>query len=173
MVILEGIDRVQVDEFSSTRSNVIKARVTVVPEQFPKRGDKHFLAVVSNIKDQAIQVLKHTENMSQEAGMMLRSIDNPPTLVNYICVNFGIKIADKQELLRDTSIEARSLHLLEILNKEVQMLEMKADIQTKAREEIDKEQREYYLHQQLETIQKELGDTGAQIAKDLEEKAKN
>ena len=172
MVILEGIDRVQVEEFSATRNNVIKARVTVVPEQFPKRGDKHFLAVVSNIKDQAIQVLKHTENMSQEAGMMLRSIDNPPTLVNYICVNFGIKIADKQQLLMDTSIEARSLHLLEILNKEVQMLEMKADIQTKTREEIDKEQREYYLHQQLETIQKELGDTGAQIAKDLEEKAK-
>jgi len=173
MVILEGIDRIQVDEFTTTRGNVIKARVTVVPEQFPKRGDKHFLAVVSNIKDQSIQVLRHTENMSPEAGMMLRSIDNPPTLVNYICVNFGIKIADKQELLRCESIEARALRLLEILNKEVQMLEMKADIQTKTREEMDKEQREYYLHHQLETIQKELGDTGAQTVKDLEEKAKS
>ncbi len=172
MVILEGIDRVQIDHFSTTRTKTIKAEVTVVPEIFPQRNDKQFLALVSNIKEQAIKVLQNTENMAPEAGMMLRSIDNPPTLVNYICVNFGIQISDKQQLLQSPTIAERAFSLLEMLNKEVQMLEMKADIQSKAREEINKEQREYYLHHQLEMIQKELGDTGAQIANELEEKAK-
>ena len=173
MVILEGTDRIQIDEFITARNKTIKARVTIVPEVYPKRGDKHFLALVSNLKEQAIQVLKYSENTAPEAGMMLRSIDNAITLINYICVNFGIKIEEKQKLLREDSIEQRSLKLLELLNKEVQMLEMKADIQTKTRDEINKEQREYYLHQQLETIQKELGDTGAQTIKELEDKAKN
>ena len=172
MVILEGIDRIHVDEFVTTRSNTIKATISIIPDVMPKRGDKHFIALVSNIKDQALKVLKLADNMAPEAGMMLRSIDNPPTLVNYICVNFGIKIADKQKLLEAESLENRSMGLLEILNKEVQMLEMKADIQTKAQEEMNKEQREYYLHHQLETIQKELGDTDSQIVKELEEKAK-
>lgn len=172
MVILEGIDRIMVDEFVMVR-NVLKAKVTIVPEIFPKRGDKQFLAIVSNIKDQAIKVLRQAENMAPEAGMTLKSIDNAPTLVNYICVNFGIKIADKQELLQYEAISDRAFHLLEILNKEVQMLEMKADIQSKTKEDIDKEQREYYLHRQLETIQKELGgESGEQVIQDMKDRAK-
>ncbi|MCQ2333449.1 MAG: endopeptidase La [Paludibacteraceae bacterium] len=171
MVILEGIDRIMVDEFTMVR-NVLKAKITIIPEVFPKRNDKQFLAIVSNIKDQAIKVLRQAENMAPEAGMTLKSIDNAPTLVNYICVNFGIKIADKQELLQYESISDRAFHLLEILNKEVQMLEMKADIQSKTREDIDKEQREYYLHRQLETIQKELGgESGEQVVQDMKERA--
>lgn len=171
MVILEGIERITITEFIPSRTN-LKAKIQVVPEKFPKRGDKHFLAIVSNIKDQAIKVLRHTENMTPEAGMTLKGIDNPPTLVNYICVNFSIKIEDKQRLLDFESIADRALHLLELLNKEVQLLEMKADIQIKTKEDLDKEQREYYLHRQIETIQKELGDTGAQIINDMREKAK-
>lgn len=171
MVILEGHERIMVEDFTSVRGT-LRAKIQIIPEVFPKRDDKQFLAIVSNIKDQAMKVIRQSENMSSEAGMMLRSIDNPSTLVNYICVNFGIKIADKQELLQYEKIIDRALHLLEHLNIEVQMLEMKADIQTKTKEEIDKEQREYYLHHQLETIQKELGDTGAQITKEFEERAK-
>ena len=172
MVILEGIERITITEFIPSRTN-LKAKIQVVSEIFPKRGDKHFLAIVSNIKDQAIKVLRHTENMTPEAGMTLKGIDNPPTLVNYICVNFSIKIEDKQRLLNFESISDRALHLLELLNKEVQLLEMKADIQIKTKEDLDKEQREYYLHRQIETIQKELGDTGAQVINDMREKAKS
>ena len=171
-IILEGRDRIEVEEFSTTRQNIIKARVKLRPEQFPQRGNKEYFAVVSNIKDQALQVVRQAENMSQDAHMLLRSIDNAPTLVNYICVNFGISIADKQDLLAIDHANDRALKLLAILNKEVQMLEMKADIQTKTKEEIDKEQREYYLHHQLEAIQKELGNTGEQIYNELKERAK-
>ena len=171
-IILEGRDRIEVEEFTTTRQNIIKARVKLRPELFPQRGDKEYFAVVSNIKDQALQVVRQAENMSQDAHMLLKSIDNAPTLVNYICVNFGITIADKQQLLSIDHASERALKLLAILNKEVQMLEMKADIQTKTKEEIDKEQREYYLHHQLETIQKELGNTGEQIYTELKERAK-
>lgn len=171
MVILEGLDRIQVDEFTTLKNKTIKAKVHTIPEVFPKRGDKQYLAIVSNIKDQAIRIVSNAENIPSEAGMTIRNIDNPPTLVNYTCVNIGLKLSDKQSLLEESDIMVRALHLLEILNKEVQMIQMKADIQTKTKEDIDKDQREYYLHRQMEAIQRELGDTGAQLLKEMREKA--
>lgn len=171
-VILEGFDRIAVDEFI-TDKNSIKAKIRIVPEVFPKRSDKEFLAIASNIKEQALKILSESDSVTQDATMTLRSIDNPPTLVNYICVNFGMRNADKQELLGAESIKERAISLLSILNKEVQMIDMKKDIETKTRKDIDKDQREYFLHHQLETIQKELGDTGAQVANEYKERAKD
>ena len=170
-VILEGFDRIAVDEFI-TDKNSIKAKIRIVPEVFPKRGDKEFIAIAANIKEQALKILSESDSATQDATMTLRSIDNPPTLVNYICVNFGMRIADKQELLSAESIKERAINLLAILNKEVQMIDMKKDIENKTRKDIDKDQREYFLHHQLETIQKELGDTGAQVANEYKERAK-
>ena len=170
-VILEGFDRIAVDEFI-TDKNSIKAKIRIVPEVFPKRGDKEFIAIAANIKEQALKILSESDSATQDATMTLRSIDNPPTLVNYICVNFGMRIADKQELLGAESIKERAINLLAILNKEVQMIDMKKDIENKTRKDIDKDQREYFLHHQLETIQKELGDTGAQVANEYKERAK-
>ena len=171
-VILEGFDRIAVDEFI-TDKNSIKAKIRIVPEVFPKRGDKEFIAIAANIKEQALKILSESDSATQDATMTLRSIDNPPTLVNYICVNFGMRIADKQELLGAESIKERAINLLAILNKEVQMIDMKKDIENKTRKDIDKDQREYFLHHQLETIQKELGDTGAQVANEYKERAKD
>ncbi len=171
MVILEGMERVEIQEIVSTKP-YLKARVKVVEEVFPKRNDKEFIALVSSLKEQAEKIIKRMENLPAEAGMTLRSIDNPPTLVNYICGNFGIRIAEKQKLLEESEIKQRAIALLELLNTELQMLEMKAAIQNKTREDIDKEQREYYLHRQMETIQKELGDSDEQIANAMQERSK-
>ena len=171
-VILEGFDRIAVDEFI-TDKNSIKAKIRIVPEVFPKRGDKEFIAIAANIKEQALKILSESDSVTEDATMTLRSIDNPPTLVNYICVNFGMRNAEKQELLGAESIKERAINLLSILNKEVQMIDMKKDIETKTRKDIDKDQREYFLHHQLETIQKELGDTGAQVANEYKERAKD
>lgn len=170
-IILEGLERIMIDEIVSQRP-YMKARVMVVPEIFPQRNDKHFLALVSNIKDLAISILKRTEDMPQEAGLALKNIDNLPSLVNYVCVNFNIDIAEKQTLLQQEKLEDRALRLLEILNKEMQLLDIKQSIQEKAREDIDKQQREYFLHQQIQTIQKELGDTAEQNVTDMRERAK-
>lgn len=171
-VILEGFERIAVDEFITDKST-IKAKIRILPEVFPKRGDKEFLAIAANLKEKALKILSESDSVTEDATMTLRSIDNPPTLVNYICVNFGMRNAEKQELLGAESIKERAINLLSILNKEVQMIDMKKDIETKTRKDIDKDQREYFLHHQLETIQKELGDTGAQVANEYKERAKD
>ncbi len=170
MVILEGLMRIEAEEFVPSRTG-LRARIHTIQEDFPSTDDKEFVAIVSSIKDQANKILNASENMPAEAGITLRSITNPPTLVNYVCTNFEIKIEDKQQLLQDDSIRERAMHLLALLNKELQMLEMKADIQSKTKEELDKQQREFYLHQQMETIQRELGDTGTQVVQNMQAKA--
>lgn len=170
MVILEGLMRIEAQEFVPSR-NGLKVRIRNLKEEFPSTDDKEFVAIVSSVKDYASKILNASENMPAEAGITLRSITNPPTLVNYVCTNFEIQIEDKQQLLHDNSIRERAIHLLALLNKELQMLEMKRDIQCKTKEELDKQQREFYLHQQLETIQRELGDTGAQVIEDMRRKA--
>lgn len=171
MVILEGKEKICVDEFTTSRNRQIKARVRVIEEIFPKRGDKQFIAIVANIKEQALKILSNSETAPSDAGMAIRNIDNPYSLVNYVCVNISLKIKDKQQLLAINVIQDRAFQLLEILNKEVQMIEMKADIQSKAKEDIAKDQREYYLHRQMEAIQRELGDTGEQVINDLRARA--
>ena len=171
MVILEGVERIHIQEIVGVRP-YMKAKVKTMPEEFPKRNDKEFVALVSSLKNVAEKIIKSMENLPAEAGMTLRSIDNPPTLVNYICGNFGVRIADKQVLLEIDSIKDRALSLLEILNKEVKMLEMRKDIQNKTKEDIDREQREYLLHRQMETIQKELGDSDEQQANAMLEQSK-
>ena len=171
MVILEGVERIMIQEVVGVRP-YMKARVQTLAEEFPKRNDKEFVALVSSLKNVAEKIIKSMENLPAEAGMTLRSIDNPPTLVNYICGNFGVRIADKQVLLEIDSIKDRALSLLEILNKEVKMLEMRKDIQNKTKEDIDREQREYLLHRQMETIQKELGDSDEQQANAMLEQSK-
>lgn len=170
-VILEGLERIMVDEIVG-RTPYLKAKVLVIPEVFPKRSDKQFMAIVANLKDLAINILKQTENIPPEAGFALKNIDNPPSLVNYICVNFNLAISDKQALLQQEKLENRAMQLLELLNKESQMIDIKRSIQEKAREDIDKQQREYFLQQQIQTIQKELGDTAEQTVNEMRERAK-
>lgn len=172
MIILEGIERIEVTEFMATKQNMIRAKVQVVPEVFPRLEDKEFLAIASSAKEQAMKVIQGNEAFSIDAAMTLRSINNPPTLINYICVNFDLSISDKQKLLKMEDLKSRAVWLLETLNKEVQLLEMKAEVQRKTKEEIDKDQREYYLQHQLETIQKELGDTGEEVIREMKKRAK-
>ena len=169
-VILEGIERIMVDEYVGNRP-YLKARIIVVPEILPMKNDKDFLAVVSNIKDNSIKILQ-TSEMPPEASFALKNIDNAPLLVNYICVNFNLNLSDKQSLLQQEKLADRAFRLLELLNKELQMLEIKQSIQNKAREDINKQQREYFLEQQIKTIQKELGDTSEKTIKELEERGK-
>lgn len=170
MVILEGVARIEVEEFIPSR-NGLRARIKRKEEIFPEKSDKEFLALASSIKDEAAQILKNTDNVPPEAGMTLKSIENPPTLVNYVCTNFDIRIEEKQALLAIDSIYERAINLLAILHEELEMLRMKADISKKTKEELDKQQREFYLHQQMETIQRELGDTDEQIIREMQARA--
>ena len=170
-VILEGHERIVTRTGFEEGKYGLETIVDIVPEIFPKRGDKDLLALASSIKGQAVSILDTADNVPAEARMTLRSIDNPPTLINYICVNFAFKIADKEELLKINSMLDRAKHLQELLNQEVGMLKMREEIKSKTQEEIDKQQREYYLNRQMEAIQKELGDTTGEVIKDMQKRA--
>lgn len=170
MAILEGMQRIWMDEYTALRPQRM-VRVNVVPEKMPSKRDKSFIALATTIKEQAIFILERATNLPQEAKMMLRGINSPEILINYICVNFNMTIEEKQKLLLVDDMRLRGEMLLEFLVREVEMVKTQADIQEKAEEKMNKEQREYFLHHQLEAIQKELGDTEDERVVALKERA--
>ena len=170
MAILEATQRIWMEEYVALRPQ-IRVKVKVEPEKIPSKRDKNFLALATTIKEQAMFILDNATNLPQEAKLMLKNINTPEILINYICVNFNISLEDKQKLLLMNEIQVRGEMLLGHLLKEVEMVKTRADIQEKAEEKMNKEQREYYLHHQLEAIQKELGDTEGERFSALRERA--
>ena len=111
-----------------------------------------------NIKDLALQIIKDSPNIPSEAQFAIKNIDSPTFLVNFISSNMNADVAKKQEMLEEMEIKKRVMKVLEHLSMESQMLEMRNEIHNKVRKDLDKQQREYFLHQQMRTIQDELGD---------------
>ena len=172
-VILEGKQRFLLGELESNKP-YMKARVNLVEDILPEANDGQFLPLVSSIKDLAINIINDSGAISPEMAFAIRNIENPIFLINYVCVNFGLNVKEKQRLLEIDEIMNRGYQLLELLNKESQLLEIKMSIQNKAKEGIDQQQREYFLQQQMKTIQNELGGNSpeADVA-DFKERSKN
>ncbi len=143
------------------------ARVKEFTEHRPTKGDKAFEALVSSLKDLAIQIIKASPNIPSEASFAIKNIDSPSFLVNFISSNMNAEVVEKQKMLEVADLRERANLLLAHLTKDLQMLEMKNEIQSKVRTEVDKQQREYFLHQQMKTIQDELG--GNPIEQEIEE----
>lgn len=161
-VILEGKRRMSLGELV-TMKPYMKARVSLIDDTFPdETKDGVFTALVSTIKDLAIKIITTSGVMPPESTFAIRNIENPVFLINYICVNFGLHVKDKIRLLEIDDVVDRGYQLLELLNKESQLLEIKASIQNKAKAGIDQAQREYFLQQQMKTIQNELGGNTAE-----------
>jgi len=155
-VILEGKRRFYLGELETVKP-YMKAKVTLVEDVIPDPTNETFLALVSSIKDLAINIINDSGAISPEMAFAIRNIENPVFLINYVCVNFGLNVKEKQRLLEINEVIDRGYQLLELLNKESQLLEIKMSIQNKAKEGIDQQQREYFLQQQMKTIQNELG----------------
>ena len=134
----------------------ITARIEVLNDIIPA-NDKEFDASMMSIKELAGTIIKLNPQMPSEAAIVLKNIVSPVTLTHFISSNLSITIAEKQKLLEIADMKERIKIVLEYLNKEIQVLEMKNQIQGKVRQEIDKQQRDYFLSQQLKTIQEELG----------------
>lgn len=134
----------------------IKAKIEVLHDVMPV-NDKVFEASMMSIKELAANIIKLNPQIPSEAGIVLKNINSPVTLTHFISSNLNISIAEKQALLELADMKERVRFVLEHLNKEIQVLEMKNQIQGKVRQEIDKQQRDYFLSQQLKTIQDELG----------------
>ncbi|OWY20179.1 endopeptidase La [Sphingobacteriales bacterium UPWRP_1] len=154
-VILQGRKRFVIEEFIAEKGQ-LKARIKVLPSVPPPK-DNEFKAIISTIKDLSGQIISLSPNIPSEAGVVLRNIDKPDFLVHFISSNLNIGIAEKQELLETEDPRKRAVQVLKYLNTELQMAELKNQIQSKVRTDIDKQQRDYFLHQQLKTIQEELG----------------
>ncbi|MFZ4724828.1 MAG: endopeptidase La, partial [Paludibacter sp.] len=171
-VILEGKRRFYLGELETTKP-YMKAKVQLVEEILPDANDGIFLALVSSIKDLAINIINDSGAISPEMAFAIRNIENPVFLINYVCVNFGLNVKEKQRLLEINDISERGYQLLELLNKESQLLEIKMSIQNKAKEGIDQQQREYFLQQQMKTIQNELGGNSPEMdVADFKERVK-
>jgi len=171
-VILEGKRRFHLGELETIKP-YMKAKVVLETDVIPDPTNEMFLALVSSIKDLAINIINDSGAISPEMAFAIRNIENPVFLINYVCVNFGLNVKEKQRLLEIDEVIDRGYQLLELLNKESQLLEIKMSIQNKAKEGIDQQQREYFLQQQMKTIQNELGGgSPEQDVADFRERAK-
>ncbi len=170
-VIIQGKKRIDLENILSN-DPYLTGKVKL--HEDPQPAGREFDAVVSSIKDQALKIVELADDMPEEAAFAIKNIEKPDFLVNYITSNSNLKTEDKQKLLETNSVHERSLKLLEHLTQEIQMLNLKSDIESKVRTELDKQQKEYLLNQQMKTIQDELGgDPAQQEAEELKAQAKN
>lgn len=156
-VIIQGKQRFRIDSTTQIEP-YIKAKILAVPEKKKVKSDDHFKALVDSIKDLALQIIEISPNIPTEAGFALRNIESASFLINFISSNMNLQTFQKQALLEESNLEKRAKEVLRHLTEELQMLEMKNEIQSKVKVDLDKQQREYYLYQQMKTIQEELGD---------------
>ncbi len=170
-VIIQGRKRFRIREFVSEEPYfmaTVEAMTDVVPET-----NNEFSAVVGSLKDLSIKIAQYTSNIPPEASFAVKNIENSTFLINYICSNTDIEVKEKQLLLEIDNLLERGMQAIGFLVKEVQMLELKRDIQSKVKTDMDKQQREYMLHQQMKTIQDELGGNPVEKEiRDLKEKGR-
>jgi len=155
-IIIQGKKRFKILEYLQS-DPYHKARVEAFDEVHPPKTDKEFLAIIQNLKETSTQIVKISPNIPSDAGFAINNIESPTFLVNFISSNMNATTTDKQTMLEVPNLKERSLLVLEYLNKELQMLELRNQIQNKTKMDLDKQQREYFLNQQIKTIQEELG----------------
>ncbi len=164
--IIQGRKRMFLNELITDDPYFI-ARVRTIPEIKPAFPSKDFDAIVGSLKDLSLKIIKISPNISPEASFAVKNIENSTYLINFICSNTDIKVQDKQRLLEINSLRDRGFMLLEFLVQEIQVLELKNELQSKVKSDLDQQQREFLLHQQMKTIQNELG--GNPMEKEIEE----
>ncbi len=155
-VIIQGKRKFEIVEPIQTEP-FMRAKIRVLKEMEFDKEDKELNVMFKTIKDLALQIIRESPNIPSEASFAIGNIDSPTFLVNFICSNMNADVNKKQEMLEELDMKKRVIMVLEHLTMEIQMLEMKNDIQSKVRKDIDRQQREYFLHQQMRTIQDELG----------------
>ena len=155
-VIIQGKRRFEIQELVQ-EDPYFKAKVTAYGRVQPLPTDNRFQALIGSLKDLALQIIKQSPIIPIEAAFAIKNIDNPSFLVNFTSSNMNAEVEDKQKLLELEDLSERATVLLGHLTKELQMLELKNDIQSKVKVDIDKQQKEFFLHQQMKQIQEELG----------------
>lgn len=156
MVVLQGKKRFEIENLIQEKP-YLKAKVNELVDDVSDQKGSEFTAIIDSVKDISLRIIKENPNIPTEASFAIKNIQSDSFLINFVSSNLNLNSAAKQELLNINSLKVRALETLKKMNKELQRLELSNDIQSKVREDMDQQQREYYLHQQMKTIQEELG----------------
>jgi len=155
-VIIQGKKKFSLNEVVKEEPYLV-ATVSEIKEDKPSKEDKEFKAIIDSIKELSLDIIKQSPNIPSEASFAIKNIESSSFLINFISSNMNLSVAQKQELLEIHSLPNRALETLKHMDLEQQKLSLKNDIQSKVRNDLDQQQREYFLHQQMKTIQEELG----------------
>ncbi len=155
-IIIQGLRKFKLNSITQT-DPYFKATVSPFLETYPKKNNDSFKALVSSLKDLALKIIKESPKIPSEVAFAVNNIESDSFLVNFVSSNMNLKVSDKQKMLEESSLETRTKMALKYLNEELKVLEMKNEIQSKVKSDLDDQQREYLLNQQLKTIQEELG----------------
>ena len=159
--IIQGRKRFELGEIVQS-DPYYKANVTELVEAKPHTTDEEFNALVDSVKDMALDIIELSPNIPSEATIAIKNIESPSFVINFVSSNMNVSLKEKQSLLENTDLNDRASKALSLLTKELQMLQMKNEIQSKVKVDLDKQQREFYLHQQMKAIQEELGGAGSE-----------
>jgi len=169
-IIIQGKKRFKLTELVQ-QEPYLRAKIEAFDEIKPSEPDKRFEALVASIRDMSLEIIRESPNIPTEASIAIRNIESPSFLINFISSNMNATVDEKQQLLEEVDLQKRADLALNFLTKELQMLELKNDIQSKVKVDLERQQREYFLNQQMKTIQEELGGNPLQQEiEDLREK---
>lgn len=172
-IIIQGKKRFQIESIVEEKP-YIKAAITEVSDIKPDTNDKEFEATIDAIRDLAIKIIQENPNIPSEAAFAIRNIESTSFLINFIASNMNATVLEKQAVLEIDELKERATAILKYLNIDLQRLTLRNEVQSKTRFDIDKQQREYFLHQQMRTIQEELGGVSyEQEIEELKKKAKD
>ncbi|RED38601.1 ATP-dependent Lon protease [Winogradskyella eximia] len=166
-VIIQGKKRFSINEVVSEKP-YLTATISDIPEAKPAKENEEFRAIIDSIKELSLDIIKESPNIPSEASFAIKNIESDSFLVNFVSSNMNLRVEEKQELLKINDLKERALQTLKFMNLEYQKLELKNDIQNKVQSDMNQQQREYFLHQQMKTIQEELGG-GVSSGEDIED----
>ena len=170
-IIIQGLRRIELLELTEYEP-YLKGKVAPLNDIVIKKDDKEFNAMIDAVKDLAIKYIRVSDMVPADSAFAIKNINSSLFLVDFLCANLPLNKDEKMELLMMDSLKDRTYRLLELMSREVQLAEIKASIQMRAREDIDQQQREYFLQQQIKTIQDELGGNGSRREiEDMRQKA--
>jgi len=155
-IILQGQKRFEVNEII-TSIPYMTATIKEVPEAKPAIENEEFKAIIDSIKEKSLQIIKNSPNIPSEAAFAIKNIESSSFLINFVSSNLNVTVGDKQKLLEISDLKDRALETLRFMEIELKKLSLRIDIQSKVESDISQQQREYFLHQQMKTIQEELG----------------
>ena len=154
--ILQGLGRMELDEIIST-SPYLVGKVTPLEEQLPAPKDREFNTAVADLRDMVSKYISVSEDIPDEASFAIKNISNMVMMLNFVCTNMPFNYKEKQKLLEIALVKDRLFNTMKMLNREINLQNLKADIRNKTREDIDEQQRNYFLQQQIKNMQAEMG----------------